>query len=478
MSRRYRTNNPATGNFNQNDGVPGVVYILKNEAFKENWIKIGCSRHSGHARARDMTLKASPGLPAHHVCVFEYKTLDCGRAEKSVHAALSAHRKGRQEFFECETEKAKEKIIFFCQKIDEEIKSKEQLDHNQTKNSSELRKEKFEVARKERDRELFLRQQQIVVQASASINQTTNNQNDVPKKPVQEQAQEQVQEASSSTNIVREKNKESWWSTFWPIIASIVAMKFVGLIGVIAGLAAYYLIRPKFGAINASVVGCITGIAVGLISGAILLDKLNTPAESKNTAHLYTAPVTAPQVQTANTQPDNINPLQAEMELLDKWAPSWRQTVQSNNFKRWLSAQSDQVKNNFNTTETAAEMYSILNAYNNSTQPQTNENLTNKKTNKTTTINNYEPQQPIPGFYLSRESINDLEKTKKRMYETYPYLLTTEGQLIVEKINNWRDDLIKKGTYPSVAMQQAVNALAPANDPNYQGEQKIEVRIR
>lgn len=120
MGRDYRRRR-SSGNYNQNDGVPGVVYILRNDAFKETWLKIGCSRHSGHVRARDMNREASTGLPAHHECVFEVKTLDCGRAEKNVHNALSQYRKGRQEFFEVDIELAKSTIIFCCDQIDRAI---------------------------------------------------------------------------------------------------------------------------------------------------------------------------------------------------------------------------------------------------------------------------------------------------------------------------------------------------------------------
>jgi transposase-like protein len=124
MVREYRRRR-SSGNYNQNDGVPGVVYILRNDAFKETWLKIGCSRHSGHVRARDMNREASTGLPAHHVCVFEVKTLDCGRAEKNVHSALSQYRKGRQEFFEVDIETAKSAIVFCCSQIDQSIRSAE-----------------------------------------------------------------------------------------------------------------------------------------------------------------------------------------------------------------------------------------------------------------------------------------------------------------------------------------------------------------
>lgn len=124
MSRRYRSNKPGNGNFDQNDGIAGVVYILRNDAFKENWLKIGQSRHSGHVRARDMNRAASTGLPAHHVCVYECRTLDCGTAEKTVFQELRAYRKGRQEFFEVDIEFAKSVIVRVCNEIDAAVRRK------------------------------------------------------------------------------------------------------------------------------------------------------------------------------------------------------------------------------------------------------------------------------------------------------------------------------------------------------------------
>ena len=138
MHRNY-TRKTNSGNFDQNDGVPGVVYILRNEAFKENWLKIGCSRHSGHIRAADMNRKASTGLPAHHVCVFEMRTLDCGRAEKAIHKVLSKYRKGPQEFFVVAIEIAKSVIVDNCKIIDSNIENKKEIERK-NKNQEQLHK--------------------------------------------------------------------------------------------------------------------------------------------------------------------------------------------------------------------------------------------------------------------------------------------------------------------------------------------------
>ena len=127
MRKNNKQRHLNNGNYDQNDGVPGVVYILRNESFKDDWLKIGQSRHSGHIRAQRMNREASTGLPAHHVCVFECRTLDCGRAEKSIFTTLRDYRKGRQEFFEIDIKIAKTIIIAECHSIDVEILHKNEL---------------------------------------------------------------------------------------------------------------------------------------------------------------------------------------------------------------------------------------------------------------------------------------------------------------------------------------------------------------
>lgn len=110
--RRKRTNS------DQNDGKPGVVYILRNDAFKETWLKIGQSTQSVQARARRVNEDAGTGIPKHHVCVFEQSTADCGRAEKAVHLRLAEYRKGSQDYFECDLELAKRIVVEECHKMD------------------------------------------------------------------------------------------------------------------------------------------------------------------------------------------------------------------------------------------------------------------------------------------------------------------------------------------------------------------------
>ncbi|WP_354001706.1 GIY-YIG nuclease family protein [Caenimonas aquaedulcis] len=108
------------GGYDQNHGVAGVVYILQNEGFKEGFYKLGCSRHSGHARAANLNVNASTGVPGSFKCIFEQRTRDCGRAEQLVFQRLHAHRKGKwgQEFFEVDLDVARRTIITVCAEVD------------------------------------------------------------------------------------------------------------------------------------------------------------------------------------------------------------------------------------------------------------------------------------------------------------------------------------------------------------------------
>jgi hypothetical protein len=98
------------GIYDRNDGQEGVVYILVNEALKDGIFKIGQSTRSGRARASDLNAEGKTGMPKLYRCVYEVRTVDCGRAEKLVHARLHKGRMTRQEFFKVELEEAKRVI--------------------------------------------------------------------------------------------------------------------------------------------------------------------------------------------------------------------------------------------------------------------------------------------------------------------------------------------------------------------------------
>ena len=114
------------GIYDRNDGQAGVVYILVNEALKDGIYKIGQSTRSGRARASELNAEGKTGMPKLYRCIYEVATVDCGRAEKLVHARLHKGRLTRQEFFRVEFEEAKRVIHEVIAEIDrravEEIK--------------------------------------------------------------------------------------------------------------------------------------------------------------------------------------------------------------------------------------------------------------------------------------------------------------------------------------------------------------------
>lgn len=118
-----RTNKYRSPNYDQNHGVPGVVYVLDNPGLREGLHKIGCSRRSGSARANDLNSDASTGTPGTFVCIFECRTRDCGLAEQRVFRLLANVRKGKwgQEYFEVTLEEAKRIITKVCAEVDEEV---------------------------------------------------------------------------------------------------------------------------------------------------------------------------------------------------------------------------------------------------------------------------------------------------------------------------------------------------------------------
>lgn len=123
--------------YDQNVGVVGVVYILQNEGFKDDFLKIGSTRHSGQYRADQINKEASTGIPACFKCTFQLRVLDCGTAERRVHARLRSFRRGRhgmrygkawgQEFFQIDAQTAEDVIRAVCREVNEEVAQAERV---------------------------------------------------------------------------------------------------------------------------------------------------------------------------------------------------------------------------------------------------------------------------------------------------------------------------------------------------------------
>lgn len=113
----------SAGNYEQNHGRPGVLYILFNPGLRDGWWKIGCSTRSGRARAQDLNIAATTGTPGIFECVFEHSTLDCGLAEQLVFEKLAFARRGKfgQEYFEVSLQDAVDAIEETCLAVDDEV---------------------------------------------------------------------------------------------------------------------------------------------------------------------------------------------------------------------------------------------------------------------------------------------------------------------------------------------------------------------
>ncbi len=126
--------------YRNNFGLPGVVYILENEGLRDGWVKIGCSTRSGKIRAFELNEDASTGTPGSFKCIYQHKTVDCGRAEQEVFRVLAAFRRGKrgQEFFEVSFDLAKNTIEEICKSFDSATKLKTNLSSKPNSSSSVL----------------------------------------------------------------------------------------------------------------------------------------------------------------------------------------------------------------------------------------------------------------------------------------------------------------------------------------------------
>ncbi len=86
------------------------------------------------------------------------------------------------------------------------------------------------------------------------------------------------------------------------------------------------------------------------------------------------------------------------------------------------------------------------------------------------------PAQPLPPTQAEKDSAlkqqqarrqaaADLDERAARAVADYPYLDTPEGADTLKKIIDYRDEQIRGGTYPALALTRAVNKYAPGNDP-------------
>ena len=111
-------------NYNQNDGKPGVVYILAYDA--ADLLKIGQSTRSAATRARELNENCGTENPGNFSVLHEVCTADCGRAEKRVHKTLKKHRfREDREFFAIDVGTALEAVREACAFFDKKEEEKQ-----------------------------------------------------------------------------------------------------------------------------------------------------------------------------------------------------------------------------------------------------------------------------------------------------------------------------------------------------------------
>ncbi|NWH03811.1 GIY-YIG nuclease family protein [Desulfobacter latus] len=98
---------------------PGYVYILSNDAYQEDYYKIGMTSRSPSTRAFELYNK-NTAVPGKFSVEFSIKVSDCALAERQIHSQLSTYRVNNyREFFKVPIFKARQVIIKVCEKIDQ-----------------------------------------------------------------------------------------------------------------------------------------------------------------------------------------------------------------------------------------------------------------------------------------------------------------------------------------------------------------------
>lgn len=98
----------------------GYIYLLKNNAFGPNVLKIGLTTRTPDQRAREI-YAGSTGVPMPFQVAVAYSVADCHKAEKLTHARLKVYRlNNRREFFRLPLATAAGVVHEVCVRVNEE----------------------------------------------------------------------------------------------------------------------------------------------------------------------------------------------------------------------------------------------------------------------------------------------------------------------------------------------------------------------
>ena len=96
----------------------GYIYVLRNPAYRSDWLKIGLTTRSVEKRVRE--LNGATGVPMPFEIVHTCQTLDCHLAEKKIHRYFDRRRpNGNREFFQVRSRQAIKVVDKICRQVDD-----------------------------------------------------------------------------------------------------------------------------------------------------------------------------------------------------------------------------------------------------------------------------------------------------------------------------------------------------------------------
>lgn len=99
----------------------GYLYVLKNQAFGANVLKIGLTTRTPDVRAREI-YTGSTGVPLPFQVAVAFSVADCARAEKLAHSRLKVYRLNRRrEFFRLPLQVGAEVVHEVCTQVNKEL---------------------------------------------------------------------------------------------------------------------------------------------------------------------------------------------------------------------------------------------------------------------------------------------------------------------------------------------------------------------
>lgn len=147
------------GNYKQNHGKPGSVYILENDAFP-HLLKIGQTTRTVHTRLNELNEGCGTENPGYFKILYQRQTVDCGRAEELAHDNLKEVR-FRKEYFQTDLFTAQYVVDEACAYFDS-LAREEERKRNAAKQREERERDaairarvaaQMEAERAERERE-------------------------------------------------------------------------------------------------------------------------------------------------------------------------------------------------------------------------------------------------------------------------------------------------------------------------------------